>query len=91
MPTGWRPQDVAKKKPRATFSQQDYEKFDAEPGKYPIGLVLAIFLLLSAMNQFMVLAPQASSWSQKGGLALLITAGLYWLGHLLNKGYKQGN
>jgi hypothetical protein len=81
--------DVAVSSPRQKFSQQAYIKFDAESAKYPIRLALAIFLLVSVANQFLVLAPEATDWSQKGLLAVLITAGLYWLGRLLNEGYNN--
>lgn len=89
MPTGWRPDDVAASSPRQKFSQQAYVKFDAEPGKYPVRLALAIFLLVSAANQFLVLAPEATDWIEKGLLATLIIVGLYWLGRLLNQGYHN--
>lgn len=90
MPTGWKPKGVTEKTEGEAFSPASYVKFDAKPGKYPVSLVLSVFVLLVVSNQFLVLQSALMSWPSKAALAALITAGLLWLGHLLNKGYSAG-
>jgi len=85
MPTGWRPKDVAVKDPRKKFCETSYLKFDAQPGKYPFRLALAVFALLSVANQVLILQSESLSWGIKGALVIFITIGLLWLGHLLNE------
>jgi len=85
MPTGWRPEDVATKDPRQKFCRDSYIKFDAQPGKYPFRLVLALFVVLAVANHVLILQSESLNWGIKGSLAIMITFGLLWLGRLLDE------
>lgn len=89
MPTGWRPRDVAEKYPRQKLSMAGYVKFDANPGKYPVSSVLALFLMLAVANQVMLFQSESLSWGTKGGLLVVLTLGLCWLGRLLNESKRK--
>jgi len=89
MPTGWRPADVEKSYPRQRFSAERYEKFDAQPGQYSVRLALVVFILVSVVNQLLVLNTEPVSWLMKGVAALLITLGLLWMGRLLDESKRE--
>ena len=91
MPTGWRPDDVATKDPRQKFCRARYSKFDAQRGRYPFRLPLALFIVLALVNHVLILESESLSWGIKGSLVILITFGLLWLGKLLDDSRHQCN
>ncbi len=85
MPTGWRPADVERLAPNKKRSLEHYKKFDEQRSRYPIAFMLSLFLTLATINQVLIFQGQHFNMPLKVSIIIGVTAGLLWLGQVLNR------
>ncbi len=81
-PPGWRPADVAERWPKAPFSVDNFERYDAAASPRLQWLALGLFVALLAATTLFLWHAQSLGWTERAACALAIGISLWGVGRL---------